>query len=101
MRPKPHTPHVVLHDRHDDVVHPNPAQCISILVTTGRKALVDLIQHPFYRCQFDPHRADAGHRVVIVGEAMTRRVHCRTEIGGEKVRNDRGCGGVNVKPFSS
>jgi hypothetical protein len=56
-------------------------------MATGRKVLVDLIQHPFYRCQFDPHRADAGHRVVIVGEATTPRVHCRIEIVGEEVRN--------------
>jgi hypothetical protein len=67
-----------------------------------RKALVDFIQHPFYCCQFDPRRADAGHRVVIVEEAATPRVHCRTEIVGEETKNDEeGRGDVNVKPFSS
>jgi hypothetical protein len=61
------------HDRHDDVVCPNPAQCVSILVATGREAVVDLIQHPFYRRQFYPHRVDGGHRIVIVGGATASR----------------------------
>ena len=67
------------------------------------RALVDLIQHPFYRCQFDPIGADTRYRVVIVGEAMTARVHLSyRDCWGKEVRDDeKGRGDINVKPFSS
>src|SRR5438045_104945 len=48
------------------------SQRVAILSPFGRQAGVGLVYHGFDGGQFHPHGADAGHRVVAMGERHDR-----------------------------